>query len=270
MLIVAVSSCGTPGTTTSEKSPPSTTVTKENLFRTGHEYFVDRNFDSAEVFLLRSLSHDSTYLPPLADLASMHYDRAMREQGNTNPVQATEFRKAFGYYARMESLGRQDADTYDRLCEVTHALGEKEKFLAYATKSAAKFPDDRQYYNLGLAYAQVGDYASVIITQKEAIEKFKFSSFVGSFYRQLGNAYVEVDRKQTAEKTFTTGVQVVTNRLAELQNASQEAASSPEVRRLTDDKVGMLLSLKKLYVLYKEDEKLHDVESELAKMGHIR
>jgi tetratricopeptide (TPR) repeat protein len=272
LLSTTANSCGPSVTTTTEATQPSGVngVTKENLFRKGHELFVERSYDSAAVLLHASLALDSTYLPPLADLAQIHYDLAMRQHGENHPVRIKEFRTALDFYAAMEALGHQDADTYDRLCEVAYALGENDRFLTYAQKNAAKYPYDRQYYNLGLAYAQVGDHANVIRTQKEAIERFKFSPFVGGFYRLLGNGYMDADRNQTAEKTFSAGIEVVTNRLSELRQNKKESGTSEEFRRLTDDKVAMLLSLKKLYLLYKEDEKTREVERELVEMGYVK
>jgi tetratricopeptide (TPR) repeat protein len=133
-----------------------------------------------------------------------------------------------------------------------------------------KYPFERQYYNVGLAYFAAGDYANVVKSQKEALEKFNNSSYVGGYYRQLGRAYQKLGRDQTAEKTFVTGVQAVDARLAELAKSGPVSTIEEEKKRLLDDKVGMLLALRKLHQTYKAQEKLKQVERQLKEAGYGR
>ena len=141
------------------------------------------------------------------------------------------------------------------------SLGDDKTFLTYARKSAERYPHDRQYHNLGLAYFNVGDYQSVIKTEKEAIQKFKTSSYAGSFYRQLGRAYMKIDRDQTAERTFEEGLKIIDQRL-------QDRRSEEERRRMTDDRIAILLSLKRLHQTYHHDDKLKQVERQLIDAGY--
>jgi tetratricopeptide (TPR) repeat protein len=242
--------------------------TKEILFKRGHQLYLEQNFDSAAVTLQKAIAIDSSYIPPLEDLAAMHYDLGMREQGEKSQKRLGEFRKSRNYYGRIEALGNKGADLYERLCELSVALDDNKSFLKYARRNAEMYPYDRQYYNLGVAYFNTDDFANVIKTQKEAIEKFKLSIFIGGYYRQLGRAYMKVDRDQTAERTFTTGVQAVDTRIGELKRSNAKYKSSDDYRRLLDDKIGMLVSLRKLHQTYRALDKLEQVEKELKEVGY--
>jgi len=261
-------SCG-PSATTNEAVRPSApaTIDRETLFRIGQEFFVERTFDSAAVYYRKSLALDSTYGPPLGGLAQLHYDLAMQNPNRNDPVRMREFRASLGYYMRMETLGHTDGEMYDRLSELTYTLGEKELFLNYVKKNIGESPDDRQYFNLGLAYGQVGDYANVIKSQKEAIERFKFSRFIGSFYKQLGNAYLEVDRQQSAERTFSAGVEAVNERISAMVKSTSASASDADVERLKEERLFMLRSLRKIYRIHGQDDRLQEVERQLKGYG---
>jgi tetratricopeptide (TPR) repeat protein len=161
-------------------------------------------------------------------------------------------------------------EVYERLCELSVALGDEQGFARYARKSAERYPYDRQYYNMGIALFGIDDWAGVVTSQKEAIDKFPRSQYVGSFYRQLGRAYEQQKRDQTAERTFTAGIQVVDDRIADLKRPGSDAKSAEKIRRLTDDKIAMLLSLKKLHQTYKASEKLEQVERQLREAGYPR
>jgi tetratricopeptide (TPR) repeat protein len=253
---------------TSETGKITGVETKEVLFKRGHQLYLEQNYDSAAVTLQKAIAIDSSYIPPLEDLAAMHYDLGMREQGAKSPKRLGEFRKSRIYYTRIETLGNKGSDLYERVCELSVALDDNKSFLKYAKRNAEMYPYDRQYLNLGVAYYSADDFANVIKTQKEAIERFKLSSFIGGFYRQLGRAYMKVDRDQTAERTFTIGVQVVDVRIGELRKHNSNYKSSDEYRRLLDDKIGMLVSLKKLHQTYRALDKLEQVEKELKEVGY--
>jgi tetratricopeptide (TPR) repeat protein len=208
---------------------------------------------------------DSTDKPAVQDLAELWYDRARELQGK-DPQNAA-MRTAYRYFARLESLGEKEAETYERLCELALGLKDQRGFLLYAKRYAGQYPYDRQYYNLGLAYFEAGDYATCVKNQKEALGKFKESNYIGGFYRQMGRAYMKMDRDQTAERTLAAGVQAADARLAELRRTDR-TESAEKVRRLTDDKISMLLLLKKLHVTYRADEKLQNVEQQLKDAGY--
>jgi hypothetical protein len=146
-------------------------------------------------------------------------------------------------------------------------LNDDKTFLKYAKKNADAYPYDRQHYNLSVGYANVEDWNNLVSLTKKAIDKFKDSQYIGSFYRQLGRAYTKIGRDQTAEKTFYTGLNAVDNKVAELRKLNAEYKSSPEYARLKDDKVGMLVSLKNLHTTYKATDKLADVERKLKELG---
>lgn len=256
---LVLSSC-TPG----EKAtvaPPSGPETKEGLEVKGHQLYATGQYDSALVVLQRLLKMDPANRPALRDLGSLHYEQAMMDRDEKSPLRAEHLRSARRYFSDLERLGDHDADLYDRLCEISLALGDNKTFLSYARKGADQYPYDRQYYNLGIGYFNVGDYQNVIKVEKAAIEKFKTSSFLSSYYRQLGRAYMKVDRDQTAERTFEDGLQIVNERL--------KGRTSPEDnRRLTDDRVAILLSLKHLYQTYHKNDQLKQVERQLEEAGY--
>ena len=252
------------------KKSPKSAETKEALYRRGHQLFLEQQFDSAAVLLERAVSIDGKYTPPLADLAEMHYLIGIRDGGDKHPKYVDGFIKARECYARIEALGVRESIVYERLCELSDVMDDDSAFVFYAKKNAAVFPYDRQYFNLGFAYYKSGDYTNTIASQKEAVEKFKDSPYIGSFYRQLGRAYLRVERDQTAERTFAAGVQEVDNRLHEMRKAGSDYKSTDEYRRLLDDKIGMLTSLRSLHITYKASDKLKQVEQELKEANEHR
>jgi tetratricopeptide (TPR) repeat protein len=249
---------------TAELPRASLAATAEEFYAQGHRLYQMQQIDSASAVLARALAVDSTYLPALKDMAGLTYERAMKTARESDVPRPEGLREAFGYFRRLEELGFQESELYERLGELAVALKDNHSFLVYASKSAEKHPYDRQLYNLGLAYFEVADYNSVIRTQKQALEKFKNSIYVGGFYRQLGRAYMKLDRDQTAERTLVSGVQAVDARLPELRSS---ATNSEAVRRLTEDKISMLLLLKKLHITYNAQDKLQNVERQLKEAG---
>jgi tetratricopeptide (TPR) repeat protein len=262
---ILLESCGPTG----EKGTTPGGESKEGLYRSGHQYYVNRDLDNAAEMLDRALLLDSAYIPALTDLAEVHYELGMREQAERGPARLDHYRLARTCLARLESVGIHESTVYDRLCELSVALEDNRSFLKYAQKNAEKYPYDRQLYNLGVAYYEMGDYASVIKTLKDAAEKFKNSPYIGGFYRQLGLAYLKIDRDQTAARTLETGVQIVDARLAELRKSGGDPSSS-DYRRLGDDRLGMLVSLRKIHQTYKDQAKLEKVERLLREAGYLK
>ncbi len=240
---------------------------KADLLREGHQLFLLQQRDSAEVILEQVLGMDSTCQPALQDLAEIAYERATLIEGDGSGEKDVPMRAAFRRFARLEALGRGDAPTYERLCELALGLKDHRAFLFYAIKNAERFPYDRQYYNLGIAYFEAGEYAACVRSQKDALGKFGSSLYVGGFYRQMGRAYMKLDRDQTAERALVSGVQATDARLAEMRR-SGAGGSADGVRRLTDDKIGMLLLLKRLHTIYRADDKLRKVEQQLKDAGY--
>ena len=260
-----VMSCGPSG----ETPRPGPAETKEALYQRGHALYRTMEFPEAEENLRRAVALDSSYVDALVDLASLTYDQAIREEGETNPRRLEKFRVSRGFFARAEALGYRDAPAYERLCELSVALEDERGFLKYARKSAELYPYDRQYYNLGLAYYGVGDWQGVVRSQKDAAEKFKQSPYLGAYYRQAGRAYMKLDRDQTAERTLVTGIAAVDARLAAIRKPGVEYKAREDYRRLSDDKIGMLLLLKRLHTTYKAADKLEHVERQLKEAGYV-
>lgn len=262
--LAALASCK-PGM---ESTRPAVPDTKETLFQRGHRLYLGRQLDSAASVLRDAYLMDSTYVDPVKDLAAIYYDLGMR--GKDGPDTRGLLRTSRTYFARWESLGARESEVYERLCELSVSLGDDRAFVKYAARHAALYPYDRQYYNLGLAYFGVADYGNVIKTQKEAVAKFKDSPYVGGFYRQLGRAYMKIDRDQTAERTLVAGVQAVDARLEGLRSDRPDFKSAPEYSRLVDDKIGMLLLLKGLHQTYQQPDKLEQVERQLREAGYAK
>lgn len=270
IVLLVMAGCG-PSTETARVEPavPTIPTTKEGLYVRGQQLWIDRQADSAAAYFLRSASMDSSYNQPLRDLAQMHYERAMLEPDKSRK-RAELLRASRAQYVRLEARGDSDADIYERLCEMSSALGDDRMFLVYAKKNAEKYPYDRQVFNLTRAYYDVEDYQGVIRTAKDAVEKFKESQYIGSFYRIFGKAYTKIDRDQTAERILVAGLKVTDARIAVAKNAGGDYRSTDVYRRLHEDKVQMLLILKQLHTTYKAQEKLEQVERQLKEEGYGR
>ena len=239
----------------------------EELYEAGHQYEQEKNLDSAAALLERAVAADSGFTPALSEYADVQYDRGMAITDTKSPARILLLLSSRGALGRLETLTAADAGVYDRLCELSVALGDSRSFLFYARKSAGKFPYERQYYNLGVALYQTGDYHGAVKAMKEAIDKFAASTYTGGFYREEGLAYMKLDRDQTATRTFESGVAAVDNLLKGMKQADPAA---PEVRRLSDDRTGMLLSLRKLYTTYQDQENLERVEKLLRQSGNLK
>ncbi len=269
IMLLIMAGCG-PSTETARVEPvPVVPTTREGLYVRGQQFWIDRKADSAMVYFLRSAAMDSSYNLPLRDLAQMQYERAMLEPEKSR--KRTELlRSSRAQYVRLEARGDADADIYERLCEMSSTLGDDRTFLVYAKKNAERFPYDRQVFNLTRAYYDVEDYQGVIRTAKDAIEKFKESQYLGSFYRILGKAYTKIDRDQTAERILVTGLKATDARIAAVKGGGGEYRATDAYRRLHEDKVQMLLILKQLHTTYKAQEKLEQVERQLKEEGYGR
>jgi tetratricopeptide (TPR) repeat protein len=269
---IGLVSCSGPPEATRPAAPASReNLSVEVLAAEGHLLAARREWDSATVVLETALSKDSTCRPALWELAGLNYDRAMAVEPATDPARATYLRRSHLLFARLEGLGERDAELYERLCETAVSLDDSAAFLRYAKKYASLVPHDRQYYNLGLAYLGVSDFHGAIRSQKEAIEKFPDSEYISSFYRQLGRAYMKVDRDQTAERTLTAGVKAADAKISSLaKDGSGDEASGGAVARLKEDKIAMLLMLKKLHQTYKATDKLEQVEKQLREAGAVK
>ncbi|HTY58668.1 MAG TPA: hypothetical protein VMF59_07605, partial [Bacteroidota bacterium] len=236
------------------------------VFARGHRLYLTMQMEEATRELERAAAMDSLYADPLVDLGSLWYDLGMKAGGG---ARAEDLSKARTALERAEALGYRDAAAYDRLSEICTSLGDGRGFLKYAKKSAEKYPYERQYYNLTVAYFDLEDWAAVVKTAREASEKFRESQYTGAFYRQMGRAYMKMDRDQTAERTLGAGVQAVDLRLAAVRKNAGYAGSE-EYRRLQDDKIGMLLLLRHLHTTYRETEKLAQVERQLREAGYTK
>lgn len=261
---LVIVSCGPSTESTKTDTTAPSVATKEMLYQRGQQLYLQQNLDSAQTMLNQALAMDANYKDVIAVLAPLHYDLAMRTDAKKKNEQ---LRKSRDYYVKLEALGANESDMYERLCEIANTLNDDKAFLKYAKKNAEAYPYDRQYYNLGVAYANVEDWNVVIASMRTAVQKFSGSQYIGSFYRQLGRGYMKIDRDQTAEKTFYSGLTAVDNKIAELRKSNAEYKSSPEYARLKDDKVGMLISLKNLHTTYKAAEKLEEVERKLKELG---
>lgn len=254
--VLLVGGCGTGESVKTSKGPAS----KEQLYREGNLLYLQSQFDTAAAVLKRAYAMDSSYLDPALALASLYFDLGKAEAVGSKKANE-HFRQSLRYYRLVEEGGNRDATVLDRLCEVSLLVGDDRAFARYAKRNADLYPFERQLYNLGLAYYGVEDYQSVVKTQKEAIEKFRTSAYLGGNYRLVGLAYVKQGRDQTAERTFVAGVKAVDTRLAELGRAQRPAAE--DIARLSEDRVGMLLQLKRLFQIYKKQGELDQVERQL-------
>ena len=264
---VVLSGCGR-SSSASRETATAEQETAEVVYRRGHQLYLQQQFDSAIVLLRRSVAMDGSASAPLGDLGAAYYARAM--QVPEGAARRDDLHSALDWYGKCEAKGNRESETYERLCEIAVALDDTKAFVRYARKNADLFPYDRQYHNLGLAYFNAGDYQDCIKTQKEAVGKFKESPYIGGLYRQLGRAYMKVDRDQTAERVFTEGLAAANTVLMELQKRDGGPRRNPDIDRLIDDKIGILVSLRKLHQTYNAPEKLREVERQLKELGYTR
>lgn len=262
---ILVAGCSSTSETEKTESASVAPLAKELLYKEGHRLYLTQNSDSARILLEKALAIDPKYKEALADLAPLHYERAMR--ATVGKDRTDGLRRARDYYVQLEQLGSTDSETYERICEISSLMNDNRTFVKFAKKNIEQYPFERQYYNLSVALMETGDYNGVIKYMKDAVAKFKQSQFIGSFYRQMGRAYMKVDRDQTAEKTFYAGLDAVDGRIDALRKTGGDYKSTPEYSRLKDDKIGMLTSLKALHTTYQALQKLAGVEKQLKELG---
>jgi tetratricopeptide (TPR) repeat protein len=241
-------------------------MTGEQLAAEGHELYLRQEWDRAEELLEAALAIDSSSLPVVKDLASLHYERATFAGGRDSIARRRDLAASRKYFARLEAAGVTDADVYERLCETSVALGDAKGFLRAAKAYARQYPYDRQYYNLGLAQFGAGEYQETIRSQKEAIEKFPRSEYIGGFYRQLGHAYMKVDRDQTADRTLSAGLNATHRKMSELGEGGESNRGAYE--RLSNDKIAILLMLKKICQTYKFNDRMEGIDRQLKEAGY--
>jgi len=251
--------CGGSGGSTSDAPMTATAA-----YARGHRLYETGRQAEAEADLRRAAALDSTMADPLLDLGAIYYERGVQEKDASR--RADNFRESREFLARADDLAFADAAGYDRLCEICTELHDARGFLKYAKKSAERYPYERQYFNLGVAYAEVEDWQGVVRSQREASEKFRQSPYVAAYYRQMGRAYMKMDRDQTAGRTLEAGMEAADARIAALKK--MPAGPPPgDLRRLEEDRIGILTLLKRLYTVYRESDKLARVERLLKEAG---
>lgn len=263
LLLAVLAGCGPTGETPRPELAP---LTRDELYRSGHQLYLESRYDSAAVLLQRALSMDTGFVEPVRDLAQLFFESGMR-MPEKSKERTEHLRAARKYFVRLDAMGDRTPEMYERLCELSVALNDDRNFVRYAKKNSEVSPHDRQFFNLARAYFEVGDYQSVIKSTKESINRFKDSPYVTSFYRLLGRSYMKVDRDQTAEKALVAGVKEANVRLDELRKQGG-GQGSDQWRRAHDDKINMLLALKQLHTTYRAEDKLRQVERQLKEEGY--
>jgi len=266
LLAALLNGCG-PTAETPRPEPPAP-MTRDQIYRVGHQLYMESRYDTAAVVLQRAVAMDSTFLDPVRDLAQLHYEWAMRA-GEKSRERTEHLRASRTHFVRLERLGDHSSDTYERLCEISMTLNDDRSFVRYAKRNAELYPYDRQYYNLARAYFEVEDYQNAIKSTKESIERFKNSPYVSTYYRLLGRSYMKIGRDQTAERTLVSGVTEASARLKELRKQGI-GRDNDQWQRAHDDKINMLLALKQLHTTYRANDKLDQVEELLKEEGYVK
>jgi len=260
LAVALLAGCGGPR----EAAVPSPPVNSATLALEGKRLLALGQADSAAVILTQALGLDSSNAPAREDLARARYQRAM--ESDTLRRRGV-LREAYASYRDLEDRGWTDLVVYDRLCELAQTIGDTAGFVRYASRAAERFPNDRQMLNLGAAQLSAGRYQEVLKSQKEAIERFPDSPYRSGFYRLLGEAYVRVDRYQTAQRILAEGVGEAEKAVAAGLAEEEDPATH---RRIEQDRIAMLLSLQRLYSIYDEHEKLREVERRLKNAGRMQ
>ena len=260
ILAVVVAGCTGSQNAVESSLPPTSAA----LAREGSRLLALGKADSATVVLVQALAVDSSNSGARADLALARYQRASR---GDSTEQLKLMREAYEAYADLENRGSTEMAVYDRLCELAQLTEDTAGFLHYAHRAAEHYPYDRQMLNLGRAQLGAGLYGEVVQTQKEAIKRFPDSPYRSGFYRLLGQAYVRVDRYQTAQRVFAEGVEEAEKAIAVFSSSDQDPAT---LSRIEHDRIAMLVSLRRLYTIYDEHEKLRDVERRLKETDGLQ
>jgi len=234
------------------------------LKQEGQRQLAMGNPDSAVTLLQEALALDSTSVGTREDLALARYQRAFKGDSIVRPELGKE---AFAAYEDLEMRGEREMAVYDRLCELAQRMNDTSGFLLYATRAAEHFPHDRQMFNLGSAQFAAGRYRETASSQKEALERFPDSPYRSGFYRLLGQAYVRVDRYQSAQRVLAEGVEEAERVLSSTPGQQPNALTRS---RIEEDRIAMLLSLRRLYSIYQEEEKLNEVERRLKSAGRLQ
>jgi len=265
LLLTLLAGCG-PTAETPRVEPAA--MSRDQLYRSGHQLYLESQYDSAAVLLKQALTMDTGFVEPVRDLAQLYFEQGMRSPEKSKD-RTERLRSARAYFVRLDAIGDRSPELYERLCELSVALNDDRGFVRYAKKNAEANPHDRQFFNLARAYFEVEDYQSVIKSTKESIDRFKNSPYITSFYRLLGRSYMKIDRDQTAERTLVAGVKEANARLTELRKQG-EAQGNDQWRRAHDDKINMLLALKQLHTTYRAEDKLKQVERQLKEEGYVK
>jgi tetratricopeptide (TPR) repeat protein len=260
VVAMVLAGCGASRETAESPSPVSGTA----LGLEGRRLLTMGKTDSAVAVLSEALALDSSNRSVREDLALARYQKSL--QGDSLR-RVSLMRDAYLAYAELEERGATDMPVYDRLCELAQSIGDTAGFLLYARRAVERYPYDRQMLNLGTAQLAAERYRQVIESQKEALERFPGSSYRSGYYRLLGQAYVRVDRYQTAQRVLAEGVEEAENALAGLRADGPDPAT---LRRIEQDRIAMLLSLQRLYTIYQEQEKLMEVERRLKSAGRLQ
>jgi tetratricopeptide (TPR) repeat protein len=266
LLAAFVAGCGPTAETPRSESPAP--MTRDQVYRIGHQLYMESRYDTASVLLQQAVVMDSSFVDAVRDLAQLHYEWAMRA-GEKSRERTEHLKASRTHFVRLERLGDHSSDTYERLCEISMTLNDDRSFVRYAKKNAELYPYDRQFYNLARAYFEVEDYQAAIKSAKESIERFKNSPYVTTYYRLLGRSYMKIGRDQTAERTLVSGVTEANARLKELRKQGP-AHSNDLWQRAHDDKINMLLALKQLHTTYRANDKLGKVEEQLKEEGYVK
>jgi tetratricopeptide (TPR) repeat protein len=206
---MVLAGCGASRESAESPSP----VTGAALGLEGKRLLAMGKTDSAVAVLSEALALDSSNSVVREDLALARY--LMSLQGDS-VTRVSLMRGAYVAYADLENRGATEMPVYDRLCELAQSIGDTAGFIHYATRAAERYPYDRQMLNLGTAQLAAGRYRQVIESQKEALERFPESAYRSGYYRLLGQAYVRVDRYQTAQRVLAEGVEEADSALAGL------------------------------------------------------
>ena len=256
-LLVGLAGCS--GTRTTVEPTASSSALPPAL--EGKRLLAAGDVDSAVVVLTRALREDSTDNGIRGDLAFARYQRVLQSDTADRRALVAD---AYDAYADLEARGNTEMLVYDRLCELAQSVGDTAGFLQASSRAVERYPYDRQFFNLGSAQLAAQRYREVIESQKEAIERFRDSPYLSGFYRLLGQAYIRVDRYQTAQKVLADGVHEADRTHAAIEGSGGDMTV---LQRIDLDRMAMLQSLERLYTIYDEQEKLKEVQDRLKRAG---
>jgi len=120
------------------------------------------------------------------------------------------YRDAAEQFRRVITIQPDNYQGYDNLGVIYVLLGRYEEAVAMHQRAIDIYPNETSYSNLGTAYFYIGRYEAAIAAYNEAIALDPRDDVL---YRNLGDAYLRVNKQQDAQAQYEIAVRLLRERL---------------------------------------------------------